>query len=68
MTRLPYNRDAEAAELVRELVRLRPRLQRLARNLDLPRSANAALRHLDLASESLAEIKEWQPGPLGVQE
>lgn len=60
MTELPYDREKEAAMLARDLIRLRPRLQRLVRNLDHSFDTEQALKYLDLAAGSVAKVGEFR--------
>jgi len=58
-----YCRETEAADILRDLISLRKRVERLVRNLDFPlHDAASAQKHLSLAIDAMAAVR---PGPQG---
>lgn len=57
MTEKLYRRDKEAAQLLRDTLKLRTRAERLGRNLDRPsQHLDDAMRLLLLVANHLAEV------------
>ncbi len=58
---LPYDREKESADILRDLIQLRIRLDRLARNLDYPMyEMERAQSFIGLAVTSVSTLR---PGP-----
>ncbi len=54
---LPYDREKESADILRDLIQLRIRLDRLVRNLDFPLyEAEQAQNHIRLAADLLSAL------------
>ncbi len=57
MTTLPYDREKESADILRDLIQLRIRMDRLIRNLDFPLyDAEQARNHIGLAADNLSAL------------
>lgn len=55
---LPYDREKESADILRDLIQLRIRLDRLARNLDHPmHEMEQAQRYIRVAIDSMSTLR-----------